>query len=471
MLIAASPRFEGGRRVRRLALGVDWMRLLSAIIALVFCLSAVLGLLVSHSSGWTDTAARERPTASDLIPERALTLTAHSPILIVGNAGFTNESGVVSGSGTVPDPYVISDWDINATTAHGIEIRDSSVPFIIKHCNVHDGIDPSYRSAVRLYNCVNGILENNSCSTNNACGISLDYSSNITLNDNNCSNNDVGIFLVDSDNIAVNRNDCSNNPNGGINLASSSNNSIRDNKCLNNSIGIWLGASDSNNLLYNNNCSNNGVGINVDRSDANTLNGNTCINNDGAIQISYSSYNTIVNNECSSSRNVGMSLFLSNNNTVFNNICLNNGIVGVDLSASSGNSFASNNFSFNVEHGLIIYYAASANNSIWNNTFYHNNGATDSFDVAHVQANDGGTSNRWNSTDGYGNYWSDWTGPDDDMNGIVDVPYNISGSAKDYCPRTTPPEPIPEFAMMPLVVMVLLVAAILTGRSGRRKTY
>jgi len=71
-----------------------------------------------------------------------------------------------------------------------------------------------------------------------------------------------------------------------------------------------------------------------------------------------------------------------------------------------------------------------------------NNGASSTYDPSHIQASDDGTANWWNSTEGYGNYWSDWTAPDvNPPYGIVDEPYNISGSAgaKDFYPLTWPP--------------------------------
>ena len=90
-------------------------------------------------------------------------------------------------------------------------------------------------------------------------------------------------------------------------------------------------------------------------------------------------------------------------------------------------------------------YDASSSNIVFNNTFIGNNGAGSTYNSSHVQACDDGTNNWWNSTDGYGNYWSDWTSPDVDMNGIVDVPYVLDGGsgAKDYYPlTTTPTQPI-----------------------------
>jgi len=128
----------------------------------------------------------------------------------------------------------------------------------------------------------------------------------------------------------------------------------------------------------------------------------------------------------------------------------------------------------NTGYGLSIN--GGSQNMIWNNTFYHNNGAGDVYDPSHVQAHESGTignsSNFWNSTD-RGNYWSDWTGPDViPPFGIVDLPYNISGSvnAKDYYPLTTPQTPIPEFQSMLLVMGVIALVLVYVVRFERKGT-
>ena len=46
--------------------------------------------------------------------------TQHDPIYIHGNDDFTSENGVTGGSGTSNDPYIIEDWDINASSQDGI---------------------------------------------------------------------------------------------------------------------------------------------------------------------------------------------------------------------------------------------------------------------------------------------------------------------------------------------------------------
>ena len=48
-------------------------------------------------------------------------------------------------------------------------------------------------------------------------------------------------------------------------------------------------------------------------------------------------------------------------------------------------------------------------------------------------------SNFWNSTSERGNYWDNYTGVDEDEDGIGDTPYNISGGDnKDYYPLMKP---------------------------------
>ena len=87
-----------------------------------------------------------------------------------------------------------------------------------------------------------------------------------------------------------------------------------------------------------------------------------------------------------------------------------------------------------------IFLSSSTNNvTVVNNTFAGNNGATSTYSSSHIQARDEGDGNRWNDSSG-GNRWADWLVPDSNYDGIVDMPYNISGAvgAKDWLPLTDP---------------------------------
>jgi parallel beta-helix repeat protein len=193
--------------MRELAWRVERRKWLSAMIALTFCFSAMLTLLVTCSSDGTDTAVRECPVGNGLIPVRTLALTVHDPIPIDGNAGFTGpnaSTGITRGSGTESDPYVIEGWEITSFPANGIEITNADVHFVIQDCYVHDG--QGWGAAIYLYSCYNGIVRNCTCSFNfNGTGIYSMGGGNSLLN-NSCLDNNVGIYLRSGANTMSNNN-------------------------------------------------------------------------------------------------------------------------------------------------------------------------------------------------------------------------------------------------------------------------
>jgi hypothetical protein len=82
----------------------------------VFVGAIVLGLaLVGFGQGWAP----------------------HEPIYIHGDDAFTWENGVVKGSGTADDPYIIEGWIID-THSHdyGIYIDGTRANFVIRNCQI-----------------------------------------------------------------------------------------------------------------------------------------------------------------------------------------------------------------------------------------------------------------------------------------------------------------------------------------------
>ena len=99
-------------------------------------------------------------------------LTIHPEIYIVNDQQFDLAHGVIGGSGTELDPYVIQGWEMDASTTStaGIDIRYTSVYFVIRDVYVHgvtDGIDFLY--------VVHGTVENTT-TANNFNGITLSSS-------------------------------------------------------------------------------------------------------------------------------------------------------------------------------------------------------------------------------------------------------------------------------------------------------
>jgi parallel beta-helix repeat protein len=385
----------------------------------------------------------------------------HSPISIIGNGGFTNASGVVWGSGTISDPYVIADWEISPSVLDGILIQDTDVHFVVRTCYVHDGAS----GGISLTNCVNGTLTDNRCLNGNT-GIVLDSSSSNTLVNNDCSANyGDGIYLwSSSNNNALVNNNCGSNSYDGIGLQSSSSNRLDGNNCSSNTVaGIELFSSSGNNTLTKNDCSNNGgTGIILVESNNNTLIDNYISNEGAGIYLGASSNNTLSGNNCSDD------------------------YVGIDLEGPcNDNEISRNLVCDNTGYGVEVL--SGSNNRIWNNTIIGNNGATGAYDASHVQAFDGGTHNWWNSTNGYGNWWSDWQSPDiAPPYGIVDLPYVISGRldvrerdwSRDYYPLTTTPQEshtsmmllvVIAFVVAIVVVIAFVVAIVLISEARRRK--
>lgn len=353
-----------------------------------------------------------------------ISYTDHGTITINGNAQFNNsnfpEDGVVSGNGTFSNPYIIEGWNISAASASGIRIFNTNVYFIIRNCYVHDG--GSSALGIYLVNCANGNITNNTVLSNSS-GILLQSSSGNRVSDNTFnSNNNVGIYLTQSSNgNAISKNICNSNVHYGISIQQSSGNILRNNTCSSNDVlGIYLTQSSSHNALFDNICSSNqAYGIDLQQSSNNTLSNNNCSSNQYGIFLTQSSSNN------------NMTL-----NEMYNNV------------------------------GQGVFIETGSNNMIWNNSFMGNSGGG-------IQANDDGTGNLWNTSGtphGYGNYWSTLTGPDVDLDGIVDWSYNLTGSAgaKDYYPLARVPTQIPEFGAMPFVVIVFL-AAILSMEVNRRR--
>ena len=124
------------------------------------------------------------------------------PILINGDEDFTYENGVVSGDGSVQDPYVIEGWDIEADTASGITILNTEAHFVIRDVHVFDGLDNGSKSGIRLIQVTNGTVM--MCTvTNCEWGIAVFSCSEIEVIDNDLTDCYYGVGIVDSNGVDV----------------------------------------------------------------------------------------------------------------------------------------------------------------------------------------------------------------------------------------------------------------------------
>ena len=108
-----------------------------------------------------------------------------------------------------------------------------------------------------------------------------------------------------------------------------------------------------------------------------------------------------------------------------------NNQIGLQMSTVSNVIVKCCKFENNTGYGVELGAGNGSCNNILlcYNSFWFNNGATTSYNSSHIQAFDGAfifLENYWNDSMGQGNFWCDWTTPDNDSNGIVDFPYEIS---------------------------------------------
>ena len=161
--------------------------------------------------------------------EKASSYSLHDPIVIFGDSGFTNASGVVWGSGTASDPYVIEGWEIDTSSGTGMTITRTIAHFVIRNVFIHgggtsygsDGIRMEYVSngtvtacdfsnnwdSVFMSSCVDMIVSNCNVSSS-LIGLSVfQWCSRITLEGNHMWENQLGgVYILDARDITLTSN-------------------------------------------------------------------------------------------------------------------------------------------------------------------------------------------------------------------------------------------------------------------------
>jgi parallel beta-helix repeat protein len=172
--------------------------------------------------------------------------------------------------------------------------------------------------------------------------------------------------------------------------------------------GNWgiITSSTNNNKISDCNITSNGQdGISLGSSSGNTISGSDISDNLWGISFNNCNSNTISGNNITLNKQKGIDVMGGNTNTIYDNIITSHTQYGIQLSGSTNN-----------------------------NEIYHNN-----FIGNTIQASDAGT-NSWNLPyPGGGNYWDDWTLPNDDGDRWVDIPRDIDGGAnQDMFPWADP---------------------------------
>lgn len=176
--------------------------------------------------------------------------TPHDPIYIAGDGGFIRENGVVSGSGTSEDPYLIDGWKISMEgSEYGIQIENTTKYFVISDCKAE-----GEEEAVGIYlrNVENGAIIDCIISNNNG-GIKIQGGRAIVIEGNRAESNYYGIIAEGTSYLSISRNRLAANTFGilfsGVSAAEVRGNTIE----LNDWNGIYVDATSTLNKFFHNN--------------------------------------------------------------------------------------------------------------------------------------------------------------------------------------------------------------------------
>lgn len=389
------------------------------------------------------------PTSStqELVTKGIITgdYVIHNPISIDGDADFATQAAAESwpGIGTKTNPYIISGLNITGPTDKQlISVENTRVFFNISNCLLTRG-----RQGIALDNVRNGYLGHNILSYNDWDGIHLSRSRENYLVNNSIFNNRLrGIWFTRD---SGNNNLIANKMDKGLFIYAESLQGCVQGLVANNTIDgkplvFWQNQTDRTvpadaGQVIIVNCSTITVtGQNTSKVCANMLiifSSSVKIQQNVLSDGGYGIY-LLRSRNCNLSGNImsrnrfGVFLEDSGSNCILNNT-IHDGETGIQC--SGGNNLFLNNSIINNDHiGVRVHYTGPSLNQFMMNDFIGNGAQEDG---------------RNNSIYAY-NYWSGRTGPDNNSDGIVDIPYNIGNSmyglpgTKDLYPKTTPNNPV-----------------------------
>ncbi len=405
---------------------------------------------------------------------------------------FAEDEGL-EGDGSSDSPFIIQGYTFESDKpGNSLFIGNTTVHFVITNSSFAYGTrkDAVWNrgAGLELYNVVNAHVDSNEF-TNNRFGILVTGSSNNVVTNNYFENNTYGISLTNSPNNIAQNNMFDR---GGFRLSGSretyvsqqiEGNKIGDKDILyfNNVDMEWDHLSTDASQIIMANVSkahvmdlelkgsnillafssrimidnievrdNNEEGVNVRYSSHVNITNSLITNNRFGIRMIGSTFNSMDNNVLRGNLQDGIIADSgSHDNTISNNTLSMNGVV---IHRSERNVIRDNRIFRSIGEGVKVLHN-SYHNEIHGNALLYNNRAQDKFNASRIQARDETGQNSWNAP--YpkgGNYWSDWTGPDnysgseqdeEGSDGIVDISYNLTGSdARDRYPLTKPPMPV-----------------------------
>ncbi|MBS3816233.1 MAG: right-handed parallel beta-helix repeat-containing protein [Candidatus Thermoplasmatota archaeon] len=276
-----------------------------------------------------------------------------------------------AGTGSEEDPYIIEWYDIDGGEQDSaIYMGNVTDHFIIRNCRLHDadrdsGVEMS-NSGLYLYNTKNGMIKDNSLSSN-SYGLRAHHSYGNRYVNNTLTNNHIGLFLSSSNSSIIENNTISKSHypvyGKGISLKGCRNDEISNNYLFNNNEAISVSSSSENTLLEND-ASYNGEGISIKNSDENKIRGSKVSINTFGIYLYRSEDNNISGTEAFEN-SYGIYLSYSKRNRFYENNISNSNWYGIRLFSSHHNDLSKNTVSASDSSGIYLY--SSKNNTLHEN--------------------------------------------------------------------------------------------------------
>jgi parallel beta-helix repeat protein len=234
-------------------------------------------------------------------------------------------------------------------------------------------------------------------SSNGRYGLRIGGSTKNHVNNTSVHHNkDIGIYISGSSNGTIIDNSEISNNFAGVRVYYTHQVTLRNCKITNNTSEGLLLCSASENTIYNCIISNNTDGIEISGTN-----------------------NTIENCEISMNSVCNIYLFTFSYNNTLTSLRVSCASYGIRLDSSINNTITKCNISCN-DYGIYIPMVGTNGVYSHSNFIHHNNFINNTLHAYDTCAN------FWHNGT-VGNYWDDYTGTDDDGNGVGDTPYTISG--------------------------------------------
>jgi len=229
-----------------------------------------------------------------------------------------------------------------------------------------------------------------------------------------------------------------------------------------------------NSLIRNYSNIDNNIGIKIDNcslqngqiifKDSKDISMTECLSNGSLTLILRAKKVTILNNRFLGNSS-GIDIRISDSYTIRNNIFIKN-FFSLMISHSINGSINGNIFYRSERYVIEIYsyHHVDLGSKIFNNSFIFNNGSYEKYNRSKEQVRMCYSAVNWSSDRGIGNYWSDWTTPDNNSDGIVDEPYPIPyvNGSMDLSPWSLDKYPL---ANSPHFRTVTNISAVKDGKS------